>query len=185
VEGAIMSILVAYASRHGATRGIAQRIGDTLRAAGLEVHVQPVDEVPGVAIYDAVVVGGAAYMFHWLKESAAFVHRHRAELSRKPVWLFSSGPLGTEPVDAQGRDQKTAAIPRELPELAELVGAREYRVFFGAYSHDRKPIGIGERLVGWMPATRDALPEGDFRDWDEIEAWAREIAAALTPAGVG
>lgn len=177
-----MHILVAYASRHGATRGIAERLADTLRAAGHDARAVPVSSVSSVAQYDAVVVGGAAYMFHWLKEAAAFVRHHRAELARKPVWLFSSGPLGTEPVDAQGRDQKRAAIPRELPELAALVDARESRVFFGAYTRDRKPIGLGERLVSVMPAARDSLPEGDFRDWDEIDAWARDIARALEPA---
>ena len=30
-----------------------------------------------------------------------------------------------------------------------------------------------------MPAIRDILPEGDFREWDAIDAWAREIAATL------
>ena len=179
-----MHILVTYASRHGATCGIAQRIATTLRAAGHEVDTIPVEAVPGVGAYDAIVVGGAAYMFHWLKESTTFVRRHAAELARKRVWLFSSGPLGTEPTDAEGRDQKAAAIPRELPELAELVNAQDTRVFFGAYWHDREPIGLGERLVAWLPATRDSLPEGDFRDWDDIEGWARKIAASLVPAGV-
>jgi menaquinone-dependent protoporphyrinogen oxidase len=176
-----MSILVAYASRHGATQGIAERIADTLRASGLDVRVRPVRAVSDVPEYDAFVIGGAAYMFHWLKDATSFVRRHRAVLATKPVWLFSSGPLGTEPLDAQGNDQKRAAIPRELPELAMLVGARESRVFFGAYRRDRKPIGIGERFVSLMPATRDALPEGDFRDWAEIDAWARDIARSLSP----
>ena len=176
-----MKVLVAYASRHGATVGIAERIAGTLRAAGLEAEARPVTSVPDLAGYDACVIGGAAYLFHWLKQAASFVRRHRGGLQAMPVWLFSSGPLGSEPVDAQGRDQKTASIPRELPELAQLVGAREYRIFFGAYQRDRKLIGLGERLVALMPAARDALPEGDFRDWDEIDAWAREIAASLTP----
>lgn len=177
-----MHILVTYASRHGATSGIAQRIAGTLRAAGHEAYALPVEEVPSIGGYDAVVVGGAAYTLHWLKEATRFVRRHAAELARKPVWLFSSGPLGTESTEADRQDQKAAAIPKELPELAELVHARGTRVFFGAYSRDRRPIGLGERLVAWMPATRDGLPEGDFRDWDDIEGWACEIAAALGPA---
>jgi menaquinone-dependent protoporphyrinogen oxidase len=178
-----MNVLVAYASRHGATQGIAEHIADTLRGAGVDARARSVDSVRDLDGYDACVVGGAAYMFHWLKETAAFVRHHRAALEAMPVWLFSSGPLGTEPTNEKGQDQKTAAIPRELPELAELVHAREYRVFFGAYSHDRKPIGLAERFMAVLPASRDALPEGDFRDWPEIEAWAREIADALVPVG--
>jgi menaquinone-dependent protoporphyrinogen oxidase len=124
-------------------------------------------------------------MFHWEKAAVAFVRRNRAVLAAKPVWLFSSGPLGSEAVDAQGRDQRLAAIPKEAAEMLEAVDAREHRVFFGAYERDRKPIGIAERLVSIMPAAREAMPEGDFRDWPEIEAWAAGIAADLTQAPAG
>jgi menaquinone-dependent protoporphyrinogen oxidase len=179
-----MHVLVAYASRHGATRGIAERIAEIISRAGVEVEAIPADSVRSVAGYDAFVVGSAAYMFHWEKAASRFVRRHRAALAEKPVWLFSSGPLGTEPLDAEGRDPKVTAIPKEIPELAEAVHARDHHVFFGAFEPDRKPIGLAERLVDLMPAARDALPHGDFRDWPEIEAWAADIAAALRqPAG--
>jgi len=177
-----MRVLVAYASRHGATRGIAERIAEALRTAGPEAEARPAAEVKSPAGYDAFVIGSAAYMFHWLKEASGFVHRHRAVLAGKPVWLFSSGPLGTEPLDAEGRDQKVAAIPREIAELRQAINARDHQVFFGAYERGRKPIGLGERLVALMPAARDALPEGDFRDWQEIETWAAGIAASLLAA---
>jgi len=180
-----MNVLVAYASRHGATQGIAERIAETLRAAGLEAEALRVTAVKSVAGYDAFVIGSAAYMFHWEKDATSFVQRHRAVIAAKPAWLFSSGPLGTEPLDAEGRDQKVAAVPKEIAELRGSVNARDHRVFFGAYERDRKRIGLAERLVALMPAARDALPEGDFRDWPEIEAWAAEIARALRPSPAG
>jgi menaquinone-dependent protoporphyrinogen oxidase len=176
-----MKVLVAYATRHGATQGIAERIAETIRAAGLDVALEPAGTAKDVAAYDAFVIGSAAYMFHWLKEAMEFVRHNRATLAGKPVWLFSSGPLGAEPLDEQGRDQKVAAIPKEIEELKAAVGARDHRVFFGAYSKDQKPIGLAERFVSIMPAAREALPEGDFRDWPEIEAWATSIAADLKP----
>jgi menaquinone-dependent protoporphyrinogen oxidase len=172
-----MHVLVAYASRHGATQGIAERIALVLEAGGVTAEALPAASVRSVAAYDAFVVGSAAYMFHWEKAAVAFVRRNRAVLAAKPVWLFSSGPLGSEAVDAQGRDQRLAAIPKE--------DAREHRVFFGAYERDRKPIGIAERFVSIMPAAKEAMPEGDFRDWPEIEAWAAGIAAALLQAPAG
>ena len=180
-----MHVLVAYASRHGATRGIAERIADTLRASGLDAEIRPAAEVKSAAGYDAFVIGSAAYLFHWLKEATGFVRRNRAVLAGKPVWLFNSGPLGTEPLDAEGRDQKVAAVPKEIAELRQVVNARDHRVFFGAYERDRKPIGLGERFVSLMPAARDALPDGDFRDWPEIEAWAAGIARDLRPVPAG
>jgi menaquinone-dependent protoporphyrinogen oxidase len=118
-------------------------------------------------------------MFHWLKEATAFVRRHRSILAERPVWLFSSGPLGTETVDAEGNDVRAAAEPKEFAELRELIGPREERIFFGAYDSDAKPIELMERLTRMMPAAREATPAGDFRDWAEIEAWADWIASQL------
>jgi menaquinone-dependent protoporphyrinogen oxidase len=180
-----MHVLVAYASRHGATQGIAERIAETLRAAGLEVDARPTASVKSLAGYDAFVIGSAAYMFHWEKEAVQLVHRNQAVLAAKPAWLFSSGPLGTEALDAKGRDQKVAAVPKEIPDLVAAIRARDHRVFFGAYEKDRKLVGLAERFVSVMPAARDALPEGDFRDWPEIEAWAAGIARDLQHAPTG
>ena len=176
-----MHVLVAYASRHGATQGIAERIAATLTQHGLDAVVRPAGSAEGLEQYDAYVIGSAAYMFHWMKDATDLVRRNRAVLAGKPVWLFSSGPLGTEPTDAKGRDQKVAAIPKEIAELTEQVNARGHRVFFGAYDHEREPVGFAERFMSLMPAAKEALPEGDFRDWPEIEAWATEIAGELQP----
>jgi menaquinone-dependent protoporphyrinogen oxidase len=178
-----MHVLVAYASRHGATRGIAERIAETLLVAGLDAEAQPAASIRNVAEYDAVVIGSAAYMYRWMKEATDLVRRNRAALATKPVWLFSSGPLGTEAIDAKGQDQKVAAVPKDIAELSDAVKARDHRVFFGAYEPDRKPVGLAERFVSLMPATaREAMPFGDFRDWPEIEAWANEIARELLPS---
>jgi menaquinone-dependent protoporphyrinogen oxidase len=173
-----MHVLVAYASRHGATQGIAERIAETLGDAGIQAEARPVSEVKSLAGYDAFVVGSAAYMFKWLKDASAFVRRNRAVLAAKPVWFFSSGPTGG-PLDAKGRDQKLTTVPKDAVELAEAVHARDLRIFFGAYSRDRKPVGLAERFMSLMPAM-EGVPEGDFRDWPDIEAWASGIAEELS-----
>jgi menaquinone-dependent protoporphyrinogen oxidase len=174
-----MNILVAYATRHGSTAGIAERIAATLCAQDLPAEARPVGEVTDLEPYDAVIIGGAAYMFHWLKDATTFAKRHREELRRRPVWLFSSGPLGTDLVDAEGRDVLTAGRPKEFDELVDLLQTRGEQVFFGAWDPDAPPIGLGERMLRHMPASKDALPAGDFRDWPAIEAWAAKIAAGL------
>lgn len=180
-----MKLLVAYATRHGATGGIAERIAATLRDAGIEAEARPVGEVRDAAAYDAFVVGGAAYMFHWLKEASGFVRRHHDLLASRPTWLFSSGPLGTDLVDKDGNDVLEVSRPKELAELATLVGAREVRIFFGAWDPEYPAIGLAERILRMTPASKTAFPTGDFRDWPAIDAWAREIAAQVGPVPVG
>ena len=178
-----MSILVAYASKHGATRQIAERIGETLRAAGRDAEVRPIEAAGDPAGYDAFVIGSAVYLGSWRKEATAFVRRNRAVLANRPVWLFSSGPLGTATTDAQGRDLREAAAPKELAELTQAITPRDHRVFFGAL--DRTRLGFPERLLRMLPAGRELLLEGDFRDWADVESWARGIAQDLAPVPAG
>lgn len=175
-----MNVIVAYATRHGATAGIADHIASTLTARGLTARAARVEEVTHLDDYDAVVLGGAAYMFHWLKPAVRFAKKHRTTLSAKPVWLFSSGPLGTDTVDPDGHDILDSARPKEFDELAALLRPRGEQVFFGAYDPDAPPIGLGERLTRHMPAAREGLPAGDFRDWEAIGVWADQIARELT-----
>jgi menaquinone-dependent protoporphyrinogen oxidase len=174
-----MKVLVAYASRHGATQGIAERIATTLETSGLDVTLKPVDSVDAIDGYDAFVVGSAAYMGHWLKEAAGFVRRHRAQLAGHPVWFFSSGPVGTETATKAGADPLRDAEPKEFREFAREVPARDQHVFYGAYDPDLKPGSFLERLSSIIPAVKEALPVGDFRDWPAIEAWAQGIAREL------
>jgi menaquinone-dependent protoporphyrinogen oxidase len=179
-----MLVLVAYASRHGATRGIAERVAERLRTEGLDVDVRPAAEVRDALRYDAYVVGGAAYMFHWLKDATRFVERNRALLAARPTWLFSSGPTGTDTVDKEGRDVLETTVPREFAGFRDTIHPRGEQVFFGAMFPDARPIGFAERFTALMPAMKDAMPKGDWRDWPAIDAWADEIARSLTSTAV-
>lgn len=172
-----MSILVAYASKHGATREVAERIAAKLQAAGQEAESRPVQSAGDLAARDAFVIGSAVYMGSWMREATQFVRRNRALLAGRPAWLFSSGPLGTAATDDQGRDLRDAAVPKEIAEFQEAIQPRDHRVFFGALNH--RKFGFAERLLSALPAARTLLPEGDFRDWSEMEAWAERIAKEM------
>jgi menaquinone-dependent protoporphyrinogen oxidase len=174
-----MRVLVVYASRYGATQGIAERIAAALRQQGVEVTLQPVENAGDPKGYDAVVIGSATYFGHWMKPAREYMQRNREALANQPVWLFSSGPLGTQPNDANGRDLCEAAEPKEIAELKESIKPTGHRVFFGAL-HANK-LGFTHRLLLEMPANRDnaLFPQGDFRNWAAIENWANSIAHSL------
>jgi len=178
-----MKVLVAYESKYGATEGIAERIGEALRERGLEADVIRCSNVPTVSGYDAFVVGSAIYAFNWRKGARRFVEHNAGVLSSHPTWLFSSGPLGTETVDKDGKDVLIGAEPKQFAGFADLLHPQGTQVFRGAYHQDQ--IRGADRMVAWMPAIRDILPEGDFREWDAIDTWAHSIAdrlAATIPA---
>jgi menaquinone-dependent protoporphyrinogen oxidase len=177
-----MRILVVYASRYGSTQGIAERIASTLNESGQQAAAVPAGKAGLLDGYDAFVIGSAAYMASWMKEATDFVRRNASQLRGKPVWLFSSGPIGTATVDAQGRDVRETTVPKEIAEFTTSIGPRDHHVFFGAFDHTK--LNLTHRLVYALPAMKDVLTDGDFRDWEEIDAWAKEIAAALVAAGV-
>jgi menaquinone-dependent protoporphyrinogen oxidase len=158
--------LVATASRHGATREIAAAIAAELREAGIEVDERDVEGLDSLEGYDAVVLGSAVYVGRWLRPARRIVEEHAPELSGRPVWLFSSGPLGDPP-----RPEGDEAV--DVAELMRATGAREHRIFPGRL--DRDELGLRERAVVKVVGAA----EGDFRDWDAVGEWARGIAGAL------
>ncbi|HYA00523.1 MAG TPA: flavodoxin domain-containing protein [Candidatus Binatia bacterium] len=182
-DGARGDVLVAYASRHGFTQGIAERVAETLRASGQSVDLIPAGSAGDITGYQAYVVGSAAYIGSWLRPATELVQRNQAVLAGKPVWLFSSGPLGTATTDPKGKDILEASEPKQFAEFRTVLHPRDLHVFFGGLDPDR--LGPAERVVRSTPAGRPLLPQGDFRDWKAIDTWARGIAAELaTPARV-
>ncbi|HJW22709.1 MAG TPA: flavodoxin domain-containing protein [Candidatus Limnocylindrales bacterium] len=191
--------LIVHASRHGATAGIAERIGEVLRAEGIEAVVAPASHAPDPFGFDACIVGGGVYIGSWVKEGIEYLERYESTLSAQPVWLFSCGPLPGPTSDANAtgsNDPMTQALGpvegpgsggrRKLQAVADVIGVRDHRIFRGAYDPNDPPKAMFERLVRMMPASKGILPAGDFREWDVIVGWAREIAAALRePATVG
>ena len=116
-----MRVLVVHASRYGATEAIVERIGAILCQHGLEATVKPVQDAGDPADFDACVIGSATYYFHWMKKATNFVRRTTGGPAQRPVWLFSSGPLGTEAKDAQGTDQQIFTEPKEIAEFREAI----------------------------------------------------------------
>jgi menaquinone-dependent protoporphyrinogen oxidase len=190
-------IHVVYASRHGGTAGIASRVAEVLRADGLEVVLSDAADRPAASGFDATLVGAGVYLGSWVKEGVEFLERNQATLATMPVWLFSSGPLPGSTKETDVADPVTLALgPEEGPgsgghrkinELSAVIHPRGHRVFTGAYDPSDPPKNMTERLVRMMPGSKGILPIGDFREWDDIEAWAREVAGevkATVPAPI-
>ena len=161
-------VLVTYSSKHGATAGIAEKIGEVLREEGLAVDIEPVNGVSDLAPYDAVVLGSAVYVGRWRKEAAKFLRDREEELSGRPVWLFSSGPTGEgDPVETMNGWR----FPENLKDVADRIGPQDMAVFLGA-------INLGAlNLIERAAIRKVGAPVGDFRDWDAITEWAKSIAA--------
>jgi len=170
-----MRVLVTAASRHGATAEIADAIAESLERRGLEADVLHPNHVGSLDGYDAVVLGSAVYSGHWSEDAKLLVHRSAHALSHKPLWLFSSGRVG-DPSTKMA--QQMEADPVDLEEIRAASHALGHHMFAGKL--DRRELSFGQRIaLSLFPGL-----QGDFRDWDEIDGWAEEIATALTQTGV-
>ena len=172
-----MKVAVVYASKHGFTKGIAEFIRDKIQEKGVQAEAWDAREAHPVD-YDAFVIGSAVFMGKWMKEAKQFVARNKETLATRPVWLFSSGPIGRDEKDAKGREPREVAVsPEEIAELKSVVSPRDHRVFFGGL--DSRKVGIGGWFIRRLPAGSKALVEGDFRNWNEIGEWATSIVKEL------
>lgn len=166
-----MKVLVSAASRHGATSEIAKAIADALTTAGIEADVRAPEQVASVTPYDGVILGSGVYAGRWLAPAKQLIEREAAALASKPVWLFSSGPLG-DPTKPE-RD------PEDVELLLKRTHAVSHRLFAGKV--DKRQLGIAEKAI--FAVVR--APEGDFRPWPAITEWAMVIADTLRARAVG
>jgi menaquinone-dependent protoporphyrinogen oxidase len=150
-----MSILVAYASKDGATGQIAEPIAQGPRAAGQPADARAVQQAGDLAGYQGPLIGSAPDSTRWLRDATAFVRRSRDLLAQRPLWLFSSGPLGAQDTDAKAVDLTAELEPTEIREFQAAIHPPEHRVFFGALD----PGGLAECSGPKRLATEAVLPK--------------------------
>jgi menaquinone-dependent protoporphyrinogen oxidase len=165
-------VLVAYGTKYGATGEIAEKIGEVLQQAGLQVDVMPADRAGNLSAYQAAVIGSAVYIGRWRKEAVTLVEANQEVLAERPVWLFSSGPTDEgDPVELlQGW-----RFPDSLQPIVDRIQPRDIAVFHGATDPDK--LNFIEKFM----LNRVKTSIGDFRDWDAITSWATAIAEELQP----
>jgi menaquinone-dependent protoporphyrinogen oxidase len=171
-----MDVLVVYSTRHGATAEIALAIAEAIRAAPeldpaadgsavRRVLVRDAELAPAPGSFDAVVVGSAVYMGRWLHPARSYIDENASTLAGMPLWLFSSGPLGSETTRHDP--------PSDIDEIADVMPIKDSAVFSGRLDRDR--LHIAERAV----VTALRTPSGDFRDWAAIRSWGQSISTSL------
>jgi menaquinone-dependent protoporphyrinogen oxidase len=154
--------LVAYASKAGSTAEVAERIGQVLSKRGAAVDVLPIGKVQDLGAYQGVVVGSAIRIGKLLPEAQGFVEKNQAALQHK---VFSAFVVCmTMKVDTPENRTRVGAY---LNPLRALVKPASEGLFAGVI--DPGKLGLVDQA---LIALRK-MPVGDFRKWDQIEAWAQ------------
>jgi menaquinone-dependent protoporphyrinogen oxidase len=153
-------VLVAYATRKGSTREVAEAIAARLETDGLRAVVQPAGQDVDLRTFDAVVLGGALYTGRWHRDARRFLRRHRRVLATMPVAVYAMGPATGDDLAMGGSLGQLERALGRVPDVTPVA----VTVFGGVIDPDRLRF----------PFNR--MPPSDARDWDAVAAWADEVA---------
>lgn len=168
------SILVAYATRYGSTREVAEFIAVILQGHGFDVDVQSMRDTHALEEYQAIVLGAPFYMGRWPADALRFLSRHHDALMERSVALFALGPLSTDEQEIRDSRDQFDSVVEQHPTLK--LDALE--MFGGKY--DPSKLGFSHRLLVALPASPlHGMSARDLRDWAAIRAWANELADKL------
>ncbi|MCW2829695.1 MAG: hypothetical protein JWP31_387 [Aeromicrobium sp.] len=164
------SVVIAAATRHGSTTEVAERIERTMRehlSPTWTVSTADLADVQTFGAADAVVLGSAVYLGHWLRPAIKALH-YLKDAPLLDLWLFSTGPISD--------DLSENARVTTPDEMVEQGCAAEHMVFSGRL--DTSHLSWWERLI----VRAVGAVSGDRRDWAAVDDWATSIATQLTAA---
>jgi menaquinone-dependent protoporphyrinogen oxidase len=163
-------VLIAYASKYGSTKEIAEKVGAVIKGEGLDTDILSADKVMDISAYKDIIIGAAMYIGMWRKEAKNFVTKYEKALAEKRVWVFSSGPSGKgDPAQLL----KGVVVPAGIKLILDRIKPQDIVVFHGNLNVN-KMGGLEKFMV-----KRVGGDTGDYRDWEMITAWARKTAAAI------
>lgn len=144
-----MKVLIAYTTKKGSTREVAEKIGEVLQSKGMEVKVADIKDKPEVEGFDAAVVGAPIMMGSLLHRAPRFVKKHLKILKDIPLACFALG--GTL---AEDTEENRAIMLEKLTRITDKITPVDIGLFGGKYDVER-----------------------DYRDWNKITSWAERLAA--------
>lgn len=169
-------ILVTYASRAGSTQGVAEAIGQALAESGAQVDVRPMSDVQDLTSYDAVVAGSAIRGAKWLPEAMQWVQAYQPELARKPFAAF----LVCITLAMPNGETYRPFVADFLKPVRAIVRPVSEGFFAGTLDFSKVPP-VPEGLQLRILSATSRTPEGDYRDWEAIRAWAGSLVVQLQP----
>ena len=167
-------ILVAYATRNGATAGVAEAIGKTLAEGGAQVDVRLMSEITDLTPYRAVVAGSAIRAASWLPEAMQFMRTHQAALAQKPFATFTVCIT----MAMKNKQQAREGVKGWLAPVRALVNPVSEGLFAGVLDISKVPT-LSDRIKFRISVLLGVWKEGDHRDWDAIQAWAGDLPDKL------
>ncbi len=168
------SVLIAYATRYGSTKEVAEKIGQILIQSGFEIDVLPCKKVEKIESYQFIVIGAPFYIGSMLKDAKKFLMKNQDILSRKPVAFFALGPIGNTEKELTDTQNQLENELKQYPWFKPIS-----TVMFGG-KYDPGKLRFLDKLLTKPPASPlHNLDANDARNWGEIKDWAEKLSISF------
>jgi menaquinone-dependent protoporphyrinogen oxidase len=168
-------ILVAYASFCGSTGSVAEMVGRGLCACGAQVDIRLMKSLSELSSYDAVVLGSSVRSASWLPEALEFVEKNQGHLARVPVAYFLTCLALVKDSEESRRLARSYFEP--ALKAAPAVQPVDLGGFAGVLNYSK--MNFMYRMIMQSKMKDKGVPEGDYRDWNAIRAWAEGLGLRL------
>jgi menaquinone-dependent protoporphyrinogen oxidase len=168
-------VLVAYASQCGSTGEVAEAIGEVLCQGGATVETKWVKTVKDLNGYGAVIIGSAIHKSQWMPEATEFVTTNQNILSKLPVAFFLT--CLTLSIHTEEARRKAMTFLDPLYTAAPQVKPVSVGRFAGVLDYSK--LSFMYRTIMKRKMKKRGIMEGDYRDWNAIRSWAKDIRFKL------
>lgn len=174
----VVSFLILYGAGEGQTAKVADHIAGTLAKRGHDVTAVNAAEIPSdlsVGDFDAVLVGASIHVGRHQPDVTEFVRSNRESLAARPTAFFQ---ISLSSADEREQARAAGYVESFIDDTGwhpDWIG-----LFGGALRYSE--YGFLKRLVMKRIARRsmpdvDTSEDVEFTDWDEVEAFAADVAA--------
>jgi len=162
-----LNILIAYATRFGATMQVADAIAQAVREEGKAVDLLPMKEVSSLDSYQAVFLGSAVNYATWLPEAVEFVKTLQEALNQIPVALF------TVHITNVGGDEKSQRNRHAFTDEVRALVSPVDEAFFAGKFDRRAASELMPKWLAWL------VPTIDLRKWNIIHNWTKQTLVKI------
>ena len=172
-------VAIIYGTRYGTTTEVVQDMSNTARELGVQVdvvHLEKGTTFPEPEDYDLVIIGSGIQAGQWTKRPLKYIEQKLESLSNTKVALFVVSGYAGDPdkvAEAQTNylDNMSEKYPGLSPVSTALIGGmfefKKYNIVVRA---------LVKSMVKKNTPPGEEVPEKiDFRDWDMIRDWIKEI----------
>ncbi len=170
------SVLVAYATRYGSTKEVAEKIGQIFIQSEFDVDVLPCKKVDSLEGYQFIIIGAPYYVGSMLKDAKNFLLKNQDTLSRKSVAFFALGPIGDTEKELTDTQNQLENELKQFPWFKPIS-----TVMFGG-KYDPVKLRFLDKFLTLPRFPLHNLAANDARHWGDIKGWAENLSSKILSA---